>query len=249
MKNDPRSPSAKKPAAAPVKHHLEHAVPTVIHDPDEDLPLLARWVRHAMENQTRFWTTIGAVVAVVVLVAVLTSGLKLGRGGSDEAWLRLETAKTPADRVELAKEYASSPAAQFALLQAATEFYDQGFKDLPAFRDAALPRLKQALDLFDQVEREAPHDSPQARAAALGAARTLEARNQLEKAVAKYKEVARILARLRRGDGGPEARRPAPEARDPGVLQGAVRLQGAHGDPTPRRDGTAQPPARSSPAG
>ena len=191
MKNEPRSPSAKNPPVPLAKHQLDHVVPTVIHDPDADLPVLARWVRHAMANQTRFWTLIGGLVAVVVVIAVLANGVSLGRVESDEVWIRLATAKTPGDRVELAKEFAKSPASQFALLQAATEFYNQGFNDLPAQRDAAAPRLTQALDLFEQVEREAPADSPQARVAALGAARTLEARNQLEKAVAKYKEVAK----------------------------------------------------------
>ncbi len=191
MKDNPRSPSAKKPLAPSAKHQLEHAVPTVIHNPEDDMSLLARWLRHAMENQTRFWTLISGLVAVVVLIAVLANGLSLGRDGSDEAWTELATAKTPGDRVAIAKEFAKTPASQFALLQAATEYFNQGFNDLPANRDVALPRLKQALDLFEQVEHEAPQDSPQARVAALGAARALEARNQLDKAIAKYKEVAK----------------------------------------------------------
>src|SRR4051794_20966656 len=172
------------------RHQLDHAIPTVIHHPEEDMPLLARWVHRAMANQTRFWGLIAALVVVVTSLVVLTSGLSIGRSTSDAAWIRLETAKTPSERVEIAREYPKTQAEQWALLQAATEFYNQGFADLPANRDAALPALKKALDLFDEVAREAAQDSPQARAAALGAARTLEARNDLDKAIKQYEKVA-----------------------------------------------------------
>jgi hypothetical protein len=181
MRDEPRTPS---------RHQLDHAVPTVIHHPEEDMPLLARWVHRAMMNQTRFWGLIAALVVVVTGLVVVSNGLSLGRSTSDAAWIRLETAKTPSERVEIAREYPKTQAEQWALLQAATEFYNQGFADLPANRDAALPALKKALDLFDEVAREASQDSPQARAAALGAARTLEARNDLDKAIKQYEKVA-----------------------------------------------------------
>lgn len=174
----------------PVKHHLDHEVPTVLHHPDEDQPLLARWVERAMENQTRFWGLIAALVVVTVGLSVLASGLSLGRASSDEAWTKLEAAKTPAERVEIAREFPKTPAERWALLQAATEYYRQGFDDLPANREAALPTLKKALDLFDRVANESPQDSPQARVAALGLARTLEARNDLAKALKQYQKVA-----------------------------------------------------------
>jgi hypothetical protein len=111
--------------------------------------------------------------------------------GSDEAWTKLELARKPAERVEIAKEFPNTPAARWGLLQAASEIYREGFRDLPNNRDAAEPMLRRSFDLFDQVERESPPDSPQARAAALGAARALEAQNKLEKAVAQYKRVAK----------------------------------------------------------
>lgn len=202
----------------PVKHQLDHELPTVLHQPDADQPLLARWVERAMENQTRFWGLIAALVVVLVGLSVLGSGLSLGRASSDEAWTRLETAKTPAERVEIAREFPKTPAQRWALLQAATEYHNQGFNDLPANREAALPTLKKALDLFDQVANEAPHDSPQARVAALGLARTLEARNDLAKAMKQYQKVAatrawagteeaRTAERLARSLGSPEAAR------------------------------------------
>jgi hypothetical protein len=181
MKDEPRSPT---------RHKLEHAVPTVIHHPEEDLPLLVRWLERAMENRTRFWGLLASLAVVVIGLAVLVNGLELGRTTSDEAWTKLEQAKTPSERVELAQDYPNTPAERWALLQAATEYYNQGFAELPANRDVALPVLKKALDLFARVARESPPDAPQTRVAALGLAQTLEARNEIDKAITQYKRVA-----------------------------------------------------------
>ncbi len=87
MKDEPRSPA--------VKHQLDHVVPTVIHNPEEDMPLLALWLRRALENPTRFWSLVAALVLVVVGLSVLGSGITLGRIRSDEAWIELQSAKTP----------------------------------------------------------------------------------------------------------------------------------------------------------
>jgi hypothetical protein len=182
--DDARSPT-------PIKHQFDHTLPTVIHHPEEDMPALARWIRHAMENQVRFWGMISALVLVVVVLSVIGNGLTLGRAASNEAWAKLETAKTPGERVEIAKDFPKTPAERWALLQAATEYYNQGFNDLPSNREAALPTLKKALDLFEKVAAEAPRDQPQARVAALGLARTLEARNDLDKAAKQYEKVAK----------------------------------------------------------
>ena len=174
----------------PVKHQLDHELPTVIHHPEEEMPLLARWLDRAMQNQTRFWGLIGGVVVIAIALSVLGSGLSIGRATSDEAWTKLETAKTPGERVEIAKEFPRTPAERWALLQAASEYYNQGFNDLPSNREAALPNLKKALDLFQKVAEEAEPNSIQARVAALGEARTLEARNDRAKALARYDAIA-----------------------------------------------------------
>ena len=81
--------------------------------------LLARWLRHAMANQTRFWSLIAALVIVVTGLAIVSNGLSLGRASSDAAWRKIETAKTPSERVEFAGEFPGTPAEQWALLQAA----------------------------------------------------------------------------------------------------------------------------------
>ncbi len=187
--DETRTPLPTRP-----KHEIDHALPTVIHHPEEDLPLLARWLRRVMENPTQFWGLIAGTAVVVLVLSLLGSGLTIGKVASDEAWTKLETAKTPGERVELAKEFPDTPAERWALLQAASEYYSQGFTLLPNDLEAARPNLKKALDLFQKVAEQAPADSAQARAAALGAARTLEARNELEKAGVQYDKIAQNKA-------------------------------------------------------
>jgi tetratricopeptide (TPR) repeat protein len=60
-----------------------------------------------------------------------------------------------------------------------------------AGRPPQQPRFKKALDLFDRVATEAPQKSFQALAATLGKARSLEARNELGKAIDQYELVAK----------------------------------------------------------
>lgn len=182
MKDEPRSPS---------RHLLDHAIPTVIHHEEENLPILARWLKRGMDKGPGFWIPLGALCLVVIGLGVLAGGLSLGRSTSDEAWNRLALAKDSADRVKVAEEFPDAPAARWALLQAATETYNKGFRDLPSNREAAEPLLKKARTQFEQVVKQAPKDSPQARIAALGVARSLEAHNDLDKAITQYEYVAK----------------------------------------------------------
>ncbi len=184
-----QSRRARSSSSLPVRHQLEHVVPTVIHNPEEEMTALGRLTSHAIKEPKRYlaWpVTIIACLFIGVLVWKLATG---GRSNTSEVWAKLETAKTAEDRVNLAKEYPDSPAATWALLQAATEYYNLALSDLPNNRDVALPTAKKALDLFDQVVQAAPHDSPQARVAALGKARVLEMRNELSKALDQYQLV------------------------------------------------------------
>jgi hypothetical protein len=175
---------------APTRHQFDHALPPVLHHPDETEPVLRRWITHAMENQTRFWGIVGTVVAGLILIVVLYSSFAGAQSATDAAWTKLESAKTASDRIEIAKDYPKTPAALAALLQAATEFYNQGLAGLPSDRDVAQPTLKKAGKLFEQVAAEAPADSVQARVAALGVARSLEAGDLLDKAIKQYEKVA-----------------------------------------------------------
>lgn len=175
---------------SPIKHVLEHEVPVVIHNPEEDMNQLRRWLYHAQENPAKFWGGVALIALVLFGLSFLSNGLSLGRASRDEAWAELETAKTAAERVEIAKTHKGTPASAWAMLQAGTEFYNQGFVELPSNKDLALPTLKKALEQFQAVAEMAEPDSTQARAAILGMARTYEARNELDKAIAQYQKVS-----------------------------------------------------------
>ncbi|QEH33149.1 hypothetical protein OJF2_16460 [Aquisphaera giovannonii] len=190
MKNEPAR-AAGTPKTIPVRHQFEHEVPTQIHHSEEDMMVLARWTKHALENPTRFWGTIAAAVIGLLAIVLGATWMSTGTAANSEVWSRLETAKSPADKVKLAEDFPQSPAALWARLEAASNYFDQGVTDLPNNRDVALPTLKKALDNYNDVVKEAPKDSPQARAAAFGKARTLEARNELPKAIEQYELVAK----------------------------------------------------------
>ena len=87
--------------------------------------------------------------------------------------------------------------------------------DLPNNRDVAVSNLKRALALYEQVEKEAPKDSFQARAALLGKARCLEARNELRQSDRAVRAGGQELARLARGRTSQATRRRRSRSRKP----------------------------------
>jgi tetratricopeptide (TPR) repeat protein len=188
MKNQP--PRSRSGSRYPARHQFDHVVPTVIHHPEEKMTALGRWTHRLLKDRQNA-ATWGAVIVAGLLLGVVAWNVGWSRSRTTELWNEIESAKKTDDRVALAKENPASPAASWALLQAATEFYNQALADMPNNRDVAGPMFKRALDLFDQVVREAPKDSPQARAAALGEARSLEARYELSKAIEQYRLVAK----------------------------------------------------------
>jgi hypothetical protein len=184
-----QSPRSRQPASYRTRHQLDHVVPTVIHDPEEKMTALGRFTHHAMQQPRKYLRWPIVIVAGVFLGVFVWKLATSGSSPTAEVWAKLETAKTPGERLDLAKEYPTSPAATWALLQAGTEFFNLALADLPHNRDVALPTAKKALDAFDQVERTATPDSVPARVAALGKARTLELRNELAKAIEQYQLV------------------------------------------------------------
>ena len=180
----------KEDTRTAVKHEFEHAAPTVIHDPEQDMTILARWLHRGMAQGPKFWYLLAGVVVVVVLLSMLAGGLAQGRSSVGRGWTELGQAQTPSQKIEVANSFPGTEVARVARLQAATDYFFTATRDLPGNRETALPQLQKALQEFQQVAKEAPKDSPEARAAALGAARTLEARNELPEAIEAYKAVA-----------------------------------------------------------
>ncbi len=175
---------------APV-HQLEHSEPTVIHHPEQDMTVLARWLQHGMEQGPRFWLLLGGVVLVLVAIAALSTGLVAGKASGSEAWLELTQAKTAEDRIKIAEAHPGTPVAGWAKLMSAREEYENGVDDLttPGRKELAGPRLNKALKLFQEVAKDAGNNTSQAVAGLFGAARTLEAHNELDKAIEQYKLV------------------------------------------------------------
>src|SRR4051794_3001398 len=95
----------KEDTRTAVKHEFEHAAPTVIHDPEQDMTILARWLHRGMAQGPKFWYLLGGVVVVVVLVSMLASGLAAGRSSASKAWTELNAAQTPSQKVEVADAY------------------------------------------------------------------------------------------------------------------------------------------------
>ncbi len=180
----------KEDARTAVKHEFEHAAPTVIHDPEQDMTILARWLHRGMAQGPKFWYLLAGVIVVIVLLSTLVTGLSAGRSSVSKAWAELNAAQTPGQKVEVADTYAGSEIARVARLQAASDYFFAATRDLPGNREAAGPQLQKALEQFEAAAKESPKDSPEALAAAFGIARTHEARNELPEAIEAYKAVA-----------------------------------------------------------
>jgi tetratricopeptide (TPR) repeat protein len=184
-------PSRSKATTTIPVHQLEHAVPTVIHNPEQDMTALGRLAYHVLKDPRKYSTWALAVllgILALIFVANFSSG---GNSRNSEAWAKLEAAKKVDERVDVAKQFPNTTAATWALLQAASEYYIGAFTDLPRNPEVALGGFKKSLDLFDRVYRDAPKDSFQARTALLGVARSLEASDKLDKAIEKYELIAK----------------------------------------------------------
>ena len=152
---------------------------------------LGRVTYHVLQDPRKYSTWALSLLLGILAVIFLVNFSSGGRSQSTQAWAKLEAAKKVEQRVEVAKEFPKSTAATWALLQAASEYFGVAFADLPRNPEVALQGFKKALNLFEQAYREAPKDSFQARAALLGVARSLEASNELAKAIEKYELVAK----------------------------------------------------------
>ncbi len=183
-------PMAKKDEPpAPLKHIHEHA-PTQIHDPTADETILERWLRKNLERGTTFWLLVGAALVVVVAGWMLLRGTGQGRSDESRSWETLILAQDPEERIEVANEGASAgAAAAWAALQVAEGQYMEAFNDLPQNREPALKKLDSAFTFFKKAHGLAEKGDYLRALAAMGMARTLEARGDLDGAIEQYEAV------------------------------------------------------------
>jgi hypothetical protein len=92
--------------------------------------------------------------------------------------------------LRVADLHPNTPAARWAHLRAGLGIYEEALRDLPNQRETGRPLLEEAIKQFDLVLAEAPAEAPEAEMAAMGKARALESRGELDKAIAQYEEVA-----------------------------------------------------------
>ncbi|HEV3165989.1 MAG TPA: tetratricopeptide repeat protein [Isosphaeraceae bacterium] len=180
-----------KDTPPPHPRQADRPTTTVIHSYEENETVLARWLRHGMEKGPKFWALLGGVVVVAIGLAVAANLLWAGDSSTAQAWLKLTEAQTRDQQIQVASEYPKSPAAGWALLEAAGAIYNEGFELQAANRDEASPLLKRAYSIYSQVAQGAGKNDPDlARLATLGMARTLEASNDLPRAIELYEKVA-----------------------------------------------------------
>jgi hypothetical protein len=187
------------PVPIPVRHQFDHEVPTVIHHPEEKLTALARLTRRIILEPGKYSTWALGILAIALAIVFASNWNSTGRSKTSELWNKLYTETKPDALAETAKRYAGTAASEWALLHAANEYYATAMSDLPNNRDVAVSNVKRSLELFEQIIKDAPKDSFQARAALLGKARCLEARNELKLAIEQYELV------VQNWPGSPEA--------------------------------------------
>jgi hypothetical protein len=193
MKTNPTGnakPQSQHPHAHP--HPKGEGDALLIHHPEENQTELERWVRrHLIAGGPKVWGLVAALLLAVIVVPLLVRLWNGADTSSAEAWEKMFEAKTANDQAEVASDFPDSKAAPWALLQAAAINLNDAAERLPTSPDVAKPMLTKAQDQFEEALRRAPKSSILARHAAFGLARTLEVRNELDKAIGQYENIAR----------------------------------------------------------
>ncbi len=193
-----RSGSGSTPPV-PVRHQFDHEVPTVIHHPEEKMTALARLTRRIILEPGKYATWALGLLAIVAALVVASNWTSTNQTKTSEVWTKLYSETKPEALTETAEKYPGTVASEWALLHAANEYYATAMADLPNNRDVAVSNVKNAAKIYDQIAKNAAKDSFPARAAAVGKARCLEARNELAQAIEQYDLVVKSWP------GSPEA--------------------------------------------
>lgn len=195
---------AKKDEQPTHLKHLQDHAPTVLHHPEEDETILARWVRKGLEKGTTFWLTLAGVVLGLFVLSNVLRQTGSSRPVEAQAWEQLILASGSPDAVKTqisVGSQAQGAVAGWALLRAAEARYQEAFSDLPQNREAALPLLKESQDLFQKAYDQSGGYVYLKALAAMGIARTLEARGDVDGAVEQYRAIVKEFP------GNPQAER------------------------------------------
>lgn len=166
----------------------EHS-PVVIHHEEDNRTDLERWLRGLTDKGPGLW---GWLAVAVVLIGLLAYGLPSLSGGdsrSKAAWKELLEANSTEDIQGVAEKFPDTKAENWALLRSAAGNFNDGVTKLPGQIDAARPYLSKAQQQYQDVLDKSTRDTPEARIALFGLARTLEVRNEPDQAIAQYKKV------------------------------------------------------------
>ncbi len=181
------------------KHLQQDHAPTVIHNPEEDETVLARWLRKGIEQGPIFWLAAGGLLLLAVGLWLAATLYGRVEPADAKAWKSLILATDTTQRAEVGRE-GNGAVASWALIQAAEARYLEGFQDMPQSREDALEKMKAAYDLFLQARDKAGNGSHASYYASLGMARTLEARGDLDGAIKMYEELAKGWAETPLGE-------------------------------------------------
>ena len=221
-----RSASA---APIPVRHQLEHEVPTVIHHPEEKMTALARLTHRVILDPGKYATWALGILVVVLAIVVASNWTSSSSNTSTLVWSKLDSATKPEDLTETAKAYPGTIASRWALIRAANEYYITAMGDLPNNRDVAVSNLRKRARPLRAGRKRSPRGFvrgprrlarqgplPGSEKRARQGDRTVRARGQ-------------ELAEFSRSRAGQEARRGAQEAGSSGFLQRALCVFAAQG--------------------
>lgn len=136
---------------------------------------------------------IGAVIAIVALIGY-TIYERSVRSSNTAAWSRwslavFENTNDPEALQSVGKELENTPAGPWALQLAADEELRSGSYLLFNDREEATTKLEHALDLYEQVIKDAKDDQMLLTRARYGAARTNECLFKIDEAIEQYQQI------------------------------------------------------------
>ena len=138
-----------------MRHQLEHEVPTVIHHPEEKMTALARLTHRVIKDPGKYASWALGILVVVLVIVIASNWTSSSSTKTTQVWTKLDSATKPEDLTETAKAYPGTVASEWAFVRAANEYYNTAMGDLPNNREVAVSNLRKALDLYEQVAKEA----------------------------------------------------------------------------------------------